>query len=399
MPVDRYRKELESLLREDMGSVLSRERNTFDELLAASGNRVVLFGAGNLGRKALSCLRNVGIEPLAFADNNPSRWGTKISDVPILSPQTSADEFGRSALFVVTIWCHGQTFRETRRQLAALGCVNVIPSAALRWKFSGDLLPDFCQDLPHKVYSEAAAVIEASCLWSDDLSRRQYLDQIRWRALGDYDNLNLAVIKEAYFLDNLFSLSTEEVFIDCGAYDGDTSRALIERQNGAFGRIVAIEPDPDNFCRLTSWIAKLDSHLAKKTVAFNIAIGSERKTVMFNATGMADASIIDSGSLSIQCRPLDELLTDYAPTFIKMDIEGAEPEAISGASQLIGRYRPILAVCVYHSQNHLWRVPLLLRSLWSDYEFFLRSHEVEGWESVCYAVPPERLLRPKGAGA
>ena len=399
MPVDRYRQELESLLREDMSSVLSRERDAFDEMLAAAGNRIVLFGAGNLGRKALACLRSIGIEPLAFADNDPSRWGTKVSDVRVMSPQASAAEFGRTALFVVTIWCHGHTFRETRRQLEMLGCASIVPSAALRWKFSRDLLPDFCQDLPHKVYSETEAVIEASDLWADDLSRRQYLDQVRWRTVGDYNNLNLSVIKEAYFLDNLFSLSSEEVFIDCGAYDGDTSRTLIQRQNGSVGKIVAIEPDPANFRRLRSWMTELDSQLANKIEAFNVAIGAERGITRFNATGMADASIIDSGSLSVQCSPLDELLLGYAPTFIKMDIEGAEPEALRGASQLIKRYRPIIAACVYHKQNHLWRVPLLIQSLSSDYEFFLRSHEVEGWESVCYAVPPERLVRPKGAVA
>jgi hypothetical protein len=146
-------------------------------------------------------------------------------------------------------------------------------------------------------------------------------------------------------------------------------------------------------------MTELDSQLANKIEAFNVAIGAERGITRFNATGMADASIVASGSLSVQCSPLDELLLSYAPTFIKMDIEGAEPEALSGASQLIKRYRPILAVCVYHKQNHLWRVPLLIQSLSSDYEFFLRSHEVEGWESVCYAVPPERLVRPKGAVA
>ncbi|MGC2324620.1 MAG: FkbM family methyltransferase, partial [Terriglobales bacterium] len=292
MPVNLYQDELESLLHEDMSSVLSRERDAFDEMLAAVGNRVVLFGAGNLGCKALGCLRSIGIEPLAFADSDPSRWGTKASDVPVLSPQTSADDFGRSALFVVTIWRHGHTFRETRRQLETLGCVNVVPSAALRWKFSRDLLPDFCQDLPHKVYSETEAVIEASDLWSDDLSRRQYLDQVRWRTVGDYDNLNLSVIKEAYFLDNLFSLSSEEVFIDCGAYDGDTSRTLIQRQNGSVGNIVAIEPDPANFRRLSSWMTELDSQLANKIEAFNVAIGAERGITRFNATGMADASIV-----------------------------------------------------------------------------------------------------------
>ena len=89
----------------------------------------------------------------------------------------------------------------------------------------------------------------------------------------------------------------------------------------------------------------------------------------------------------------DELLEHEHPTFIKMDIEGAEPDALRGARATIARHRPILAVCVYHLQDHLWSIPLTLREMCGEYDFVLRPHNEEGWDLVCYGVPRERSRR------
>ena len=89
---------------------------------------------------------------------------------------------------------------------------------------------------------------------------------------------------------------------------------------------------------------------------------------------------------------MDELVAGFAPTFVKLDIEGAEPDALAGARETIRAHAPVVAVCVYHRQDHLWRLPLMLRDMRDDYAFFLRPHNEEGWDLVCYAVPRSRLL-------
>ena len=88
-----------------------------------------------------------------------------------------------------------------------------------------------------------------------------------------------------------------------------------------------------------------------------------------------------------EVRALEEL----GPTFIKLDIEGFEIDALHGGRKTIERNAPVLAICVYHRQDHLWRIPLLLSELRNDYAFFLRPHNEEGWDLVCYAVPRARL--------
>ena len=69
---------------------------------------------------------------------------------------------------------------------------------------------------------------------------------------------------------------------------------------------------------------------------------------------------------------------------------------LAGARRLIEQALPILAICVYHQPDDLWRIPLLIHSFSEEYRFFLRPHNEEGWDLVCYAVPLSRLTAAPG---
>jgi len=87
---DEHLVELDRVLSEPLSLVRDRENSAFDKLLAGCGNRLVLFGAGNLGRTVLQCVRSIGVEPLAFADNSQSKWRSYVDGVPVLSPKDAA---------------------------------------------------------------------------------------------------------------------------------------------------------------------------------------------------------------------------------------------------------------------------------------------------------------------
>jgi hypothetical protein len=103
--------------------------------------------------------------------------------------------------------------------------------------------------------------------------------------------------------------------------------------------------------------------------------------------------ISETGTIEINCAPLDEILADSSPTYIKMDIEGAELSALLGAKQVIQEFKPVLAISVYHQQNHLWRIPMIVRSFCDQYSFFLRPHNEEAWDLILYAIPHDRLIK------
>ena len=123
--------------------------------------------------------------------------------------------------------------------------------------------------------------------------------------------------------------------------------------------IFALEPDPQNFAKLQAYLTSLQDRGASIT-ALPYAVGRRRETLRFSASGTDNASVALDGSVTVEAVSLDELLADESPTFIKMDIEGFELEALAGVAATIRRCRPIMAITVYHLCDHLWKVPLAI---------------------------------------
>jgi FkbM family methyltransferase len=389
------RRALDALLSCDPAARRVSERHEFDRL--SGGRDIVLMGAGGLGRRALAGVRRHGVEPLAFADNGLERQGTTLDGLPVLSPEAAADKFGRRAAFVVTIWGANRPhrFAHSRQQLQSLGCDVVCSFPALFWKYSDALLPFYLQDLPSRLLDDRDAVRRAFNLWEDAASRAEYVAQVRFRLTADFDGLAHPVQHKQYFPDDLFLWSEDEWIVDGGAYNGDTVRMVSTMHGERFGHVLALEPDPGNFIQLQATVAALSPAARAKVDCRQGALGSERSTLHLDATGTAASTTSvapSAGTIAVSAETLDSLVAGARPTFIKLDIEGFEVDALEGARQTIERDAPILAICVYHRQDHLWRIPLLLRRWRDDYAFFLRPHNEEGWDLVCYAVPRARLL-------
>jgi FkbM family methyltransferase len=382
--------EIQELLSEGREGAVARERTEFDRLAGGLGDSLVLFGAGGIGRKTLHGLHRLGIEPLAFADNNPKLWDQPMLGVPVLPPKEAAARYGGSAAFVVTIWT-GEGWDRMGHRVSALrqfGCERVMTFGPLYWKYPEVYLPHYAVSPAHEVHEQADAVLEASGLWSDDASRSEYVSQIRWRLWFDFDGLADPVKHPIYFPGDLCDLRADEVFVDCGAYDGDTIESFARESGGEFRKVISFEPDPASFSKLERRVAAMPQR--ERIALHRAGTGAENCRVRFTADGTPAASM-GSGDLEIDCVKLDDVLADEAPTYIKMDIEGAEPDALAGARRTIERHRPVLAVCSYHRQDHVWRIPRLINSFASGYRFFLRPHLLEVWDLVCYAIPEERL--------
>lgn len=386
--------ELDELLSEDVRAVIERERTAFDRAAGGSVGSLVLFGAGNLGRKTLAGLRRSGIEPLAFADSDRRLWGTTVDGTRVLSPSDAAQTFGQGAVFVVAVWSPGDERRVSciKGRLAEFGCRKIVSFVPLFWKYPEIFLPHYRLDLPHKVYRQADDIRRAFSLWEDEDSRREYCSQLRWELSADFGEMPW-VAREAYLPDEIFTLSREEFFVDCGAFDGDTIRKFLEHGGNAFDRIVAFEPDPANFENLRGYVSRLPVGTAERIDTLRMAVGARREKLTFEAMGTVSSAISSTGTLEVECAPLDEVLAGRVPTYIKMDIEGAEPDALAGARRIIAETSPALAVCVYHRQDHLWTLPLLINSFRSGYRFFLRRYGDEFGDVVCYAVPENRLRK------
>jgi FkbM family methyltransferase len=370
------------LLTEGIEGCQDREAEAFD-LAATGAEGIVLFGAGGLGRKTLATLRSDGKEPLAFVDNNGSLWGTKIEGIPVLSPAEAAILFGNSAAFVVTIWAAwADSMRDQIASLQRLGCRTVIPFSLLAWKYRTKMLPHIQIDLPSRVHEHREDVLRCAQLWSDEDSLEDYINQLRWRLFSDFDALGPPQTTQ-YWQPDLMALGDDTVFVDVGAFDGDTIAEFIALTKGRFRSVDAFEPDPHNFQALQRRISLLPEGLRHKIKIHQQAVGNYDGLIPFT-TDAGEGSKV-GGKETVHCVTLDGALGGH-PSFIKYDVEGFEPAALSGSCGLISKWHPSLAVCVYHVQDHLWRLPLQIHAMNPRYNLYLRSHG-QVWETVCYAIP------------
>jgi FkbM family methyltransferase len=381
---------LSELLLEPPDAAEARAAAAFDRIAAPFENRIVVFGAGHLGRLAASGLRAAGIAPLAFCDNSPRLWGTSVDGTPVLSPAAGAGRYKNSAAFVTAIYNPSAI----RNQLRELGCPRIVPYLVLFWKHWRSMPGEDRLELPHRILARAGEMAAGYELLSDRRSRAEFCAQIRWRCLLDYDCLPMPDEPGAtYFPADLFGLLPDEVFVDCGAFDGDTIRPFLRLAEGRFRRVFAVEADPANIQALERYCSGLPPETARRISILPHAIGQTDGMVRFSAAGFVGSKVMEAGAgLTVQCKKLDTALAESCPTFIKMDIEGAEPDALLGAAGIMARCRPIMAVCAYHKCDHLWALPQLLRAGNPDYRIFLRRYAEECWETVYYGIPPERLI-------
>lgn len=368
--------------------VLQRETGAFDSV-ARGASQVVICGCGYLGRLALSGARRAGLDVVAFADNNAARWGGTLEGIPIMSPADAVAAHNRHAVFVVAIY----NGTPSRAQLRDLGCDRIVPYPMFFWRFSRHMPEEDRLELPHRILSGVDDMRAGYARLSDVRSRREFAAQIAWRCTLDYQVLPRPEPPSAmYFGPDVARLSGDETLVDCGAFDGDSIRMFLDKTSGAFRRIYAFEPDPSNRTVLESYLSTLPASDRARISVLPFGVGDSNGAASFDGSGTAGSRMTATGGTDVvECRRLDDMLDDVPVTFIKMDIEGAEPGALRGASGTIRRTRPILAVCAYHKCEHLWTLPVIMSVALPAYRIFLRRYAEECWETVYYAVPPERV--------
>ncbi len=384
---------LEGLLSESLESVLDREQHDLERKMGTLDEDFVLFGAGNLGRKVLRTLQEIGKRPIAFIDNNPALWGTQTEGVPIMGPGDLARQVNPDSVGVITtIWCGEATDKMSDRvaPLMQLGFRKIGLFGHLAWKFPDAFLPHYCLDRPSKVIAQSDRVMAGFELLADDESREIFVNHIAWRLFLDYDLLPSPAPDEIYFNEKFVNLNPSEVLYDIGAYTGDSVENFLATRRGAeFSQIHSFEPSPANFEQLQRYLTYMGTGNGR-IIAHHLAMGDNVGVIQVETVN-GPAARVGRGAETVAMTTIDEFRRSQpAPTFIKIDIEGFEPQCLAGARLTISDAAPVVAVCVYHLQSHIWDIPLQLHSYQPGYTFRLCPHLADGWDLVLYAVPTNR---------
>ncbi|WP_342651033.1 FkbM family methyltransferase [Pseudomonas sp. REB1044] len=390
MSAESLEQRLEHLLNEPLGSVRSRQSTTLERLLGGLDRPIVLFGASHLGRKAQAVLKALARAPAAFMDNNPALWGTTIDGAPVYSPAQLAEHYGQALPAVIcTIWSGHihDGMADRLAPLRALGFERIALFGHLAWRYPEQLLPHYCMDLPEHVLGEADAIRRAFALLSDEPSRQLFVDHVQWRLHLDHDLLPTSSALHIYFDAHFTTFREDEVVYDLGAFNGDTLEGYLATGRH-YREYHCFEPVSRNFEALNACMQRIDR---PGLFAHRMAVGDRLGEVMMEAAN-GPSSRVGLGDEPVPMTTLDDLAAGLTlPTFIKIDIEGFEPQCLAGAKQLLMRHQPVVAVSVYHEQNHLWRILLQLHEYCADYRYSLCGHVSDGWDLVLYAVPAERV--------
>ena len=223
---------------------------------------------------------------------------------------------------------------------------------------------------------------EASGLLCDEYSKKVFWSYIEAQK-GNIDQDIVYSTNGTYF-NELTKKRRSGVFLDCGSYDGGSALEYMKFIDEEC-RVYAFEPDKANYQKLVKRM-KSRSNL----ICLNKGCYSSEKALSFASNGDMSSSLQETGNEMVEVTTIDKILGDEKVAFIKMDIEGAELEALKGARKVIERDMPILAISAYHRQEDLITLIPYINNLHNEserYDLYLRHHGVVSTELVIYAIP------------
>ncbi len=276
---------------------------------------------------------------------------------------------------------------DVTRRLRGLGFETVVPFAMLQ-VLAPQIFPPhmFYDELLDDLWTHRSEYRALHGRLADDRSR-QVLDAV----IGFRRTLDPAVLQplvtghDLYAPHGLFEFTDDEVYVDGGSYDGDTIRTFIERVRGRFDDVYAFEPDPVTFAKLK---ANFDNE--PRVHPIHAGLHSHGGSLRFRDDASRGAIFAADGEIEMPVTTIDDVLGDRRLTYVKMNIEGAEIDALRGGRNAIRKWRPRLAISDYHRASDLWRIPQQVLELNPDYELYLRQHDGGIIETVLYALPSSR---------
>jgi len=349
----------------------------YDKIIKAEAKKykyVVFFGCGAIFSSIVETWNARVAEKINYCcDNNSEKWGKKYFGVECITYEKLLEIKNDTVIFITV-----GNFNPVYEQLISAN----FPAIHILYKYDLEAA-QLIKSSDIKLLAKEAEF--ARSLLGDNKSKFIF-DTIIKRSSGSDSNIMLmpSIFEgDQYFPKDLIKLSSNECYVDVGAYDGDTIRQFLKNCNNKFEKIYAFELDEDNFNKLESNFNLSDYKNSIKS--YNLGAWSKRQSVSYSS-GLTQSTIGGLGKTAMVA-PLDEIIDNKKITFIKMDIEGAEIHALNGARKIITSQKPVLAICVYHKISHLWEIPLLIHEMLPDHNIFLRHHTPLEYETVCYALP------------
>lgn len=361
---------------QNTAAILDFVRQHHPTLPISMPQRVALVGAAALGAQSLAACRALQIDISGVFDGDPRKQGTTWQG-HMVQPLSALDQLSPEIPLVLATHRLGAM----RAQLAHFGDRACWPFPLLTLCDSRFSAHPFYDGLWDELFVHREQYRQLARRLHDDHSRAALNAVIGFRLTLDPAVLHDWITPHAYFPPDLLRLRADEIFVDGGAYDGDTIAAFLRQTGGQYARIIACEPNPEAFAKLRQRYA----HLPNVTIRSG-GLHRETATLALHVEAGRSAALSSHGETMVAVTALDTIPEASGATCIKLNIEGSEPDALAGATRIIRTSRPRMAVAAYHRPSHLWEIAEQILQLRPDYQLGLRQHDAGIIETVLYAM-------------
>lgn len=334
------------------------------------GYDIVIWGAGNTTELNRKAIMEEKLLPCFFVDGDSKKWGNKKWDIEIISPDKIKKYCANPIVLISS--ANPETCREIISKLNGMEIVNYHLIDEIIWG------------------RHREEIMSVYNMLESESSKRLFARIILSRMTGG-DIPEECVIERQYFMEKNFRMrNSKQIFVDCGAYVGDTIEQYLYVKEGVFGDIYAFEPDLKNVDALSKRVQRLKDEWGISEDKFHIiagAVGKENNRLFIqNDIGGLGAKVTNDGvGNEIQVYRLDSFFKGTPVGFLKADIEGYELDMLEGATELIKKHKPLIAICIYHQSTDLYKIPILLKELNNDYRLKIAQHYYDYTETVLYA--------------
>lgn len=347
-----------------------KEEKSVWELLSTTEQPIVLYGMGNGADKIVDWCEahNVKISGI-FASDEFVR-GQLFRGFTVEKYSAIIERLGHDILIVIAFASERPEVLARFKELAAEHDV-VAPHLPLFKEaelVSREWLKLYAKELQY-VYDKLA----------DDASRKVFADTLNYKLSGKVSYLFACETQRFEDLQSIFTFSDKENYLDLGAYNGDTVQEFLQLTENKCGSIIAVEPDRRNCRKLRTLRDSLN--LDDRFVVHEAGVWNEKTVLSFSDSGGRQSTFIDASKAEVNVDTIDDFADGRAISYIKMDVEGAELQALEGGRDTIAKHMPKMFVAAYHYDADLFRLPLAIWQLVPDYKIYLRKHPyVPAWE-------------------
>lgn len=348
--------------------------------LKKTDKKIVLYGMGDGAVKIKAVLDDIGVNVSAIMASDDFVRGHSFMGYNVKKLSEIEEEFGE----VIILVCFGTQLPDVMEHIIDISRRHELYAPNVPVAGEGVFTLGYARE-------HQAELKKVYDLLEDAQSKKVFEDIIRYKLSGKLEYLLDAQTDPEEKFD-LLGIGTDETYVDLGAYDGDT---IIEFLNGTtmqFKKIYAVEPDSRNFRKMKRRLYMLGSALIE---AYNCGAWNEDTTLVFSmrkgrgsrAEPKNSETLNPARFREIKMIKVDSMLKGDSASYIKIDVEGAEENAILGAKETIANYSPKLNIALYHRNEDMFRLPLLIKSINKKYRLYMRHYPyIPDWDTNLFAV-------------